>query len=411
MGLSDRGLAEGEMDHLLRCSKEKWRGREALVLANDIVRLVTLTGGGHIAEFRFREQSGLPTLNPFWVPPWKTIEPYRYRPKRHLSRYGSPATGRLLSGITGHNLCLDFFGAPSEEEARHGLSIHGEAPSLRWRKVRASVRRQDVRLRLAVRLPAAQLRFERELTLRQGESVAYFREVVTNEKKVDYLFHWTQHVTLGPPFLDSRGSSVWIPARRGRTYPHGYEGKELLESSRNFRWPRAPGIGKKVIDLTQPFIRRGKGFVVTALLNPRQEVAFIAALNREACLIFGYCFRRSDFPWAVTWEENRTRTYPPWNGRCQAHGIEFSSTPFPLPRREAFAQGPLFATPHFSVVPARGSRAVKYLSFLAVVPKDFIELRDLRLTNDEILLNYVGGREAVRVRASGLASMNLVRKV
>jgi len=75
--------------------EEKWRGREALVLANDIVRLVTLTGGGHIAEFRFREQSGLPTLNPFWVPPWKTIEPYRYRSKRHLSRYGSPATGRV----------------------------------------------------------------------------------------------------------------------------------------------------------------------------------------------------------------------------------------------------------------------------------------------------------------------------
>ncbi len=111
---------------MLGCSKTKWHGREAFVLVNDLVHLVTLTGGGHIAEFRFRERKGLSTLNPLWVPPWKTIEPYHYRPGQHAARYGSPATGRTLSGITGHNLCLDFFGSPSEEEARQGLSIHGE---------------------------------------------------------------------------------------------------------------------------------------------------------------------------------------------------------------------------------------------------------------------------------------------
>ncbi len=95
---------------MLGCSKAKWHGREAFVLVNDLVHLVTLTGGGHIAEFRFRERKGLSTLNPLWVPPWKTIEPYHYRPGQHAARYGSPATGRTLSGITGHNLCLDFFG-------------------------------------------------------------------------------------------------------------------------------------------------------------------------------------------------------------------------------------------------------------------------------------------------------------
>src|SRR5437762_5106553 len=59
----------------------------------------------------------------------------------------------LFRSITGHNLCLDFFGSPSEEEARQGLSIHGEAPSLRWRKERIGVRPQEVSLKLSVRLP------------------------------------------------------------------------------------------------------------------------------------------------------------------------------------------------------------------------------------------------------------------
>ena len=33
---------------------------------------------------------------------------------------------RLLAGIMGHNLCLDIFGPPSDEEALAGLTAHGE---------------------------------------------------------------------------------------------------------------------------------------------------------------------------------------------------------------------------------------------------------------------------------------------
>lgn len=391
-------------------SKVKWRGREAFVLANDLVRLVTLAGGGHIAEFQFREQSGLPAINPLWVPPWRTIEPYRFNPRLHAKRYGPPATGKLLSGITGHNLCLDFFGVPSDDEARHGLSIHGEAPVLRWRKAGASATHQECRVKLSVRLPVAQLRFEREIKLCRGESVAYVRETVVNERKADHFFHWTQHVTLGPALLDPRASSVWVPASKAKTFPHGYEGKELLDSSRDFIWPHAPSASGKTVDLTRPFIQRGRGFVVTTLLETKRELGYVAALNRKANLLFGYCFRRADFPWVAIWEENRARTYAPWNGRCQARGIEFGSTPFPLTRREAFAQGPLFGVPHFSVVPARSSQTVDYISFLVLVPEDFGHLRDVRLTDSEILLHYQDGHGPVRLRASALGRMSVGEK-
>ena len=133
----------------LVCNPSSWHGRQAFVLENDLIRLIALTGGGHIAEFRFREGSGPSTLNPLWIPPWKTIEPYLYREKAHAAVYGTPPVGRTISGIVGHNLCLDYFGGPSQEEARQGLSIHGEAPSLRWRKVRARATKQEVALELA----------------------------------------------------------------------------------------------------------------------------------------------------------------------------------------------------------------------------------------------------------------------
>ena len=66
----------------LVCKLSFWHGRQAFVLENDLMRLITLTGGGHIAEFRFREGSGPSTLNPLWIPPWKTIEPYLYRGRK-----------------------------------------------------------------------------------------------------------------------------------------------------------------------------------------------------------------------------------------------------------------------------------------------------------------------------------------
>jgi len=392
----------------LFCSRTSWRGRQAYALGNSLVRLVTLTGGGHIAEFCFQESSGFPTLNPLWVPPWKTVEPYRYREKLHAARYGAPVTGKLISGLVGHNLCLDYFGPPSDEEAKQGLSIHGEAPSIRWLKSGTQATSEYAALELTVRLPVAGLRFSREIKIRRGESVAFFNETVTNERKADHLFHWTQHVTLGPPFLDPRQSSVAVSATKGRTFPHGYEDKALLESSRDFRWPNAPALEGGFVDLTRSFIRPGRGFVVTVQLDPRREAEFIAAVSTQHGLLLAYCFSRRDFPWVAIWEENRARTGAPWSGRCQARGLEFGSTPFPVGRREAFACGPLFATPHFSIVPARGRVAARYVSLLAQIPDKFGGVRDIRLREGEIQVSGTGNREVLRVRASGLRETGFV---
>jgi hypothetical protein len=402
------GKRQMQVESGLFCSRTSWRGRQAYALGNDVLRLVTLAGGGHIAEFCFQESSGLPTLNPLWVPPWTTMEPYRYQEKLHAARYGPPVTGKLICGLVGHNLCLDYFGPPSDEEAKQGLSIHGEAPSARWQKSGGRATSECATLELSVRLPVTGLRFSREIKIRRGDSVAYFKETVTNERKADHFFHWTQHVTLGPPFLDPQQSRVTVSATKGRTFPHGYENKALLESSHDFRWPIAPGLEGGFVDLTRPFARPGLGFVVTAQLDPRREVEFIAAVNTQHRLLLAYCFSRRDFPWVAVWEENRARTDPPWRGRCQARGLEFGSTPFPVGRREAFATGPLFATPHFSVVPARGRVAARYLSFLTQLPDRFGGVRDIRLKDGEIRIKGTGTRDIVRLRASGLRETGLV---
>jgi hypothetical protein len=384
------------------CLKTKWNGREAYTLSNDLVQIVTLPGGGHIAEFQFLESTGLPVLNPLWTPPWGTIEPQQYRAEKHAALYGPVSEGKLLSGIVGHNICLDYFGPPSEEEAAQGLSTHGEAPSAQWRSTRLRATAQEASLTLAVPLPVAGLRFRRELRLRPGESVAYFEETVVNEKKADHFFHWTQHVTLGPPFLGNGTSRIAIPATRGKTHPGGYGENDLLATGRNFHWPFAPARTGGSIDLTVPFARQGLGFLVSVLLNPRRQMQYVTALNQPHRLLLGYCFRRSDFPWVAIWEENQARTNAPWNGRTQTRGLEFGSTPSPVTRREAFAVSPLFDTPTFSIVPAKGKKTVRYVSFIAQVPEDFGGVRDVQAMRNEILVQGSGRRSSLRLPASGL---------
>jgi hypothetical protein len=369
--------------------------------------LTTLTGGGHIAEFRFADGTGLPALNPLWVPPWQTIEPYNYREKIHASRYGSLSEGKLLSGIAGHTICLDYFGSPSTEEAKEGLSQHGEAASAKWYKTSVRFNEREVTLTLRVRLPVARLSFTREISLRRDESVAYFRETVQNHSKADHFFHWTQHVTLGQPFLSQRDSLVALPGTKGITFPHGYEeGKALLRSNTTFRWPKVPDRSGKGIDLTRPFARRGRGFVASVLLDPRREIGFIAGVNLRKHFLIAYCFKRREFPWVAVWEENCAIAAPPWNRRTRARGLEFGTNPIPISRREAFALGTLFGTPTFSYVPARGRKTVSYVAFLAQTPSNFAKVHDIQLADSEISL-CGPGRNSVVLTASALQEYNL----
>lgn len=59
----------------LFCKKGSWQGRNAYEVGNDTVRLVLLTGGGHIVEFRFAESTGFSTVSALWVTVWRMREP------------------------------------------------------------------------------------------------------------------------------------------------------------------------------------------------------------------------------------------------------------------------------------------------------------------------------------------------
>ena len=99
-----------------------YRNRRAVQLENENLRLTVLVEGGHLAELLHKPTG----INPLWTPPWPSIEPSAYSAATH-PEYGCDAESKLLAGLMGHNLCMDIFGGPSDDEAAAGMTVHGEA--------------------------------------------------------------------------------------------------------------------------------------------------------------------------------------------------------------------------------------------------------------------------------------------
>lgn len=96
------------------------------------------------------------------------------------------------------------------------------------------------------------------------------------------------------------------------------------------------------------------------LMDRSRDDAFFVAFSPNARLAFGYVWRRRDFPWLGIWEENRSRTAPPWNGQEVTRGMEFGASPFPETRRRMIDRGHLYSEPTYRWIPALCSLTVAY---------------------------------------------------
>lgn len=334
------------------------------------MRVTVLEEGGHIAEI-LDKSSG---VNPLWIPPWPSIEPSTYDARKH-PQYGADAESKLLAGIMGHNLCLDFFGGPSEEESRAGLTVHGEAPVARYNVVA-----QNGALLMAAILPVAQLRFSRSIRFQgQAGRVIEICETVENLARSDRPVGWTQHVTLGPPFLEKGATQFRAPATQSKVIEHDFTGGQgHLKTGALFDWPSAPRVDGGTEDL-QVYTNAGVSGAYTAhLMDPAREHAFWTAFSPAKKLAFGYLWRTADFPWLGIWEENYSRKNAPWHGKTLTRGMEFGVSPMPESRRRMIERGSLFGFPGYRWIPALSKIEVRYWALIGPASRapESIQWRD-----------------------------------
>ena len=316
-------------------------GRE-LVLRNDKMELTIGKRGGGFTKLTLREDAE--GMSPFW----KTL---------------------------GHFLCLDGFGAPSAEEKSAGWPFHGEASKQDFDVVSGVSS-----VVMKARLPLAQEAVTRTVTLLDSESVVYVDTEVESLLSVDRPFSWAEHATIGPPFLEPDKSVIEISATqcRVRERKEGSTGK--LAYGKDFRWPMGPLTKGGTVDLTHVPTGEASLDLAACQIDPARANGYITASRPDKQLIFGYVFRRADYPWVMSWMN--------YTGDAKAaRGIEFSTQPFDVSHREAVDAHEMFGTPTYKWLPARAKVSSKFLFFYARTPDGFGSVADVKLEGGKIRIS------------------------
>ena len=334
-------------------SEIMYRDRRAVRLETAELRVTATMEGCHIAEILHKATG----VNPLWTPPWPSIEPSQYDRAAH-SAYGDEAESMILAGMMGHSICLDTYGGPSPEELAAGMPIHGEGAVVVYQA------RGDAgdSVSLSGTLPLAQIRFERGIRLAANGTVVCFRESVENLAASDRPIAWTQHAILGPPFLERGRTQFRAPVVRSKVIDTDFGGAQ--KTSAEFTWPLCPRANGGVIDLRVFPDEAVSGGFTTHLLNAEREHAHFISWSPSTKVVFGYVWKREDFPWLCRWEENHLRKQPPWNGCTITCGMEFGVSPTVESRRQMVTRGELWDVPAYRWLPAKSRLETAYCAFI-----------------------------------------------
>jgi hypothetical protein len=198
-------------------------------------------------------------------------------------------------------------------------------------------------------------------------NVVRISESLSNISPADRPIAWTQHVTLGPPFLERGLTRFRATATRSKVIDSDFNGGHGPQKrGAEFLWPLCPrkdgGIDNFLVYTSEAV----SGGFTTHLMDPAREQACFLAWSPASKVLFGYVWRREDFPWLGRWEENHLRTAPPWNGRGLTCGMEFGVSPLLESRREMVEQNCLFETPVYRWLPAQERVFAEYCAFATV---------------------------------------------
>ena len=339
----------------------EFEGRPAVVLSNGKVELTVTVSGATLANLVLLDDPD--ALSPFW----------------NAARAVRLAGGQPgAPGGLGHFLCLDGFGAPSQEELKAGYPFHGEAGRMKFERVESAGSRNASSVTLTARLPLAQEQITRTVQLVDGEQVAYVQTEVESLLSIDRPISWAEHATLGPPFLEPGKVIVDMPAGRCRVRaekPGPIPGR--LAPLKDFEWPMAPLRKGGNVNLLNVPENEAALDLATCAIDPSRDYGYVAALRRDRRLLFGYVFHRREYPWLMSWMN--------YTGDPQAaRGIEFATQPFDVSRRETVDAHEMFGIPTYQWLPAKSKMRTRFLLFYTRVPEGFEDVADVVLESGKL---------------------------
>ncbi|HWB84804.1 MAG TPA: hypothetical protein VG675_11735 [Bryobacteraceae bacterium] len=335
-------------------------------LTNSKIEMTILPLGSTIAGVVLRDDPG--KMNPLWHP-----------------------EGRISN--VGHFLCLDGFGGTSPEERKAGLPGHGEAHLQHWTYTLNSQGPLSV-LTMKTRLPIVQEDVTRTYKLARGEQVVAVTTEVESLLGFDRPMVWAEHATIGSPFLESGVTEADISAKRCLTRPYTASQRGLahrLPSDKEFTWPDAPALSGGTVDLRTASANSGDHSA--CLIDASRKWAYLTELNPRLQLLVGWVVHPDEYPWVQNWEN-----YPP--DGMMSRGLEFSTQPFDLPRRQPITEKTLFGTQLFRWLPAKSKVSSHFALFYTKTPPTMRHVDDVRVEDGVIVIEDHSSHASVRLAAS-----------
>ncbi len=360
-------------------SQTKFGGQPGTLLSNGKLQLVVLTKGGSIASVVMSDDPE--KLNPMW---------------------NTTGRGGDFNGINGHFVAVDGFGQPSAEERAAGLPQHGEGHTLQY-NVKPERNGNTANVTLTGVMPIMQENFTRVYTMVDGENVIYVDSRLENLMGFDRPVNWAEHATIQAPFVEPGKLTFYASGARSQNRPYatgaaaggrgGGGSVRRIVSGADFTWPMSPGVDGKPVDLSiVPDDPHYTDHTAT-LMDPARRLEWVAALSSSRHSIFGYIFRREDYPWLQTWDN-----YPSVAGLV--HGLEFGTQPYDLARRIITDDGPLFGAPVWRWLPAKSTIESHFLLFYTHVPDGFSRVDGVELQDAQIVIEDRTAQKKITLAAS-----------
>ena len=361
---------------LLVAQTADFDGRPAVVLRNDKIELTILTRGATLANLILRDDAE--KLSPYW------------NSDRALKPGGPPPSP--LAGAIGHFLCLDGFGAPSDEEAAAGIPFHGEASKQQFGIITGVGKNGTSTITFKARLPLVQEDVTRTITVLDGENVVYVNTEVENLLAIDHPISWAEHATTGPPFLSPGQTIIDLPATKCRVRPQKAGSTGKLAYGKDFVWPMGPLTKGGTVNLTTVPANETSLDLASCIVDPARTYGYVTVLRPDKHMIFGYVFRREEFPWLMSWMN--------YSGDARAaRGFEFSTQPFDISHRETVDAHEMFGTPTYKWLPAKAKLHTSFLLFYSKAPEGFESVADVNLEGGQIQIRDKSGR-VITLKAS-----------
>jgi hypothetical protein len=343
-----------------------FEGYPAVVLSNSKLELTITTKGSTLASLTLKDDPK--KLSPLW------------NPIRMARELGRPAK---FDGGAGLFVCVDGFGPVSAEEHAAGLPGHGEAHTETF-AAHSARQGSATEVTLSALLPLVQENFTRTVRLADGENVLLVESELENLLAFDRPVNWAEHATIGSPFLEPGVTMVDFSGSRSQTRPYtevrNGDTDRRLVPGKDFMWPEAPGLDGQPVNLRETPEHPHYLDHATTLLDPNRELEWVTAINSKSALLIGYLFRRADYPWLQYWG------HYPANGKM-ARGMEFSTQPYDVPRREAITMGKMFDTPTYRWLPAKAKIKTRFLMFCTPIPEGFNKVDDVNIENGKIVIS------------------------